>query len=203
MLATLVILVAGCRYQLPALKPPKFDKEAASAAAMEQYDSNADGKIDKTELKSAPGISFSLDRIDTNENGEVTADEISDMIQEKWIDSGGGIMRVAVEVTLRNKPLSGATVTFEPEAFLGDVIHPATGETDETGYAAMSMALEHMPDENNRSGCKPGLYLVRISKEVDGKEIVPKKYNTETTLGVEVATRASYMPGAAQFNLRK
>lgn len=201
--ALLLVLAAGCRYQLPALKPPKFDKETASAAAMEQYDTNSDGKIDKTELKSAPGISFSVDRIDSNEDGEITAEEISDMIQENWIDAGAGIMRVAVEVTMRGRPLSGATVTFEPEAFLGDVIFPATGVTDDTGYAAMSMALENMPDKNNRSGCKPGLYLVRISKEVDGKELVPAKYNTETTLGVEVASRASYMPGAAQFDLRK
>ena len=199
----LSVALAGCRYQLPALKPPKFDPEAASTAAMNQYDANSDGKIDKSELASAPGINSSLDRIDADNDGAVTADEIAEMIQEKWIDAGAGIMRVAVEVTLNRKPLAGATVTFEPETFLGDVIHPATGATDDTGYCPISMAMEHMPDENNRSGVKPGLYLVRISKEVNGKELIPAKYNAETTLGVEVAARASYMPGAAKFELRK
>jgi hypothetical protein len=32
-----------------------------------------------------------------------------------------------------------------------------------------------------------GLYNVRISKIVGGKETIPSKYNTETTLGQEVA----------------
>ena len=202
-LVALLIATSACRYRLPALKPPKFDPDGAAAAAMEQYDTNSDGQIDKSELKTAPGIKFALGRIDGDDDGSVTADELSAMIQEKWLDAGGGIMRVSVEVTLNRRPLDGATVTFEPEEFLGDVIHLATGETDAEGYTPMSMAEEDMPHENVRSGVGPGLYLVRISKEVNGKEIVPAKYNTETTLGIEVATRASYMPGSAQFDLRK
>ena len=198
-----LLLLGGCRYRLAALKPPKFDPEAAATAAMDQYDANSDGEIDTTELKAAPSISFSLDRIDTNDDGSVTADEISTMIDEKWIKAGAGVMRVSVKVFLNRRELDGATVTFDPESFLGDVIHPATGITDDNGFAHMSMAAEHMPHENVRSGVLPGLYLVRISKEVNGKELVPSKYNTETTLGVEVAARASYMPGSARFDLKK
>ena len=203
MMMAAMIVFGGCRYQLPALKPPKFDPESAAQAALSAYDANVDGKIDKSELESAPSIRFSLDRIDADGDDAVTAEELSAMIQEKWIDAGGGIMRVGVIVTLNRKPVGGATVTFEPEGFLGDVVHAATGETDADGYAPMSMAQEDMPHENVRSGVAPGLYLVRISKEVNGKELIPAKYNTETTLGIEVATRASYMPGPAQFDLRK
>lgn len=203
LLAAALLMISGCRYRLPALKPPKFDPDGAAAAAMEQYDTNSDGQVDKTELKAAPGISFALGRIDANDDGSVTAEELSTMIQEKWLDAGGGIMRVSVEIYMNRRPLDGATVTFEPERFLGDVIHPAMGETDAAGYTPMSMAEEDMPHENVRSGVGPGLYLVRISKEVNGKEMVPAKYNTETTLGIEVATRASYMPGSARFDLKK
>lgn len=202
-LTLVLVATTGCRYRLPALKPPKFDPEAAASAAMEAYDTNADGRIDKTELESAPAIRFSLGRIDSDDDDEVTAEELSRMIQEKWIDAGGGVMRVGVIVKLNRRPVSGATVTFEPEDFLGDVIHAASGETDSDGYAPMSMSEEHMPHENVRSGVSPGLYLVRISKEVNGKELIPAKYNTETILGIEVATRASYMPGPAQFDLKK
>lgn len=193
----------GCTDQLPALKPPKFDPEGAASAAMSQYDANSDGKLDQAELKAAPGINFSKDGIDADGNGEITATELSTMIQEKWIDAGGGIMRVAVEVFYRGKRLHDATVTFEPEDFLSDVLHPATGKTDSEGYAPMSMALEDMPHPNVRSGVSPGLFLVRISKEVNGKELIPAKYNSETTLGIEVATRASYMLGPCRFDLKK
>ena len=92
--AALFILSSGCRYRLPALKPPKFDPDGAATAAMEQYDSNSDGKIDQAELKTAPGITFSLGRIDGDNDGSVTANELSAMIQEKWLDADGGIMRV-------------------------------------------------------------------------------------------------------------
>lgn len=200
---TLAVGTMGCGFELPALKPPAFDPSTASQAAMDQFDTNADGKLDKGELKSAPSLQFSLDRIDADGDGAITQDELSTMIQEKWIDAGAGIMLIGAQVTLNRKPLDGATITFEPEPFLGEVLHPASGETDFDGFASMSMAPEHMPHENVRAGVSPGLYLVRISKIVNDKELVPAKYNTETTLGVEVAARASYMPGPVHFELRK
>lgn len=196
-------LLGGCSYSLPALKPPKFDPDTASVAAMEQYDTNADGEIDKTELKSAPGLNYALESIDENGDKAITPDEISQMIEDKWLNQTAGVMRVSVEVYLNRKPLYGATVLFEPEEFLGDVIYPATGETGDDGFGSVSIASENMPHENVRSGVLPGLYKVRISKEVNGKELVPKKYNTETTLGIEVAARAPYMPGPARFDLKK
>lgn len=200
-MATLCSMIIGCSGRLPALKPPKFDPVAAAKAAMEQYDANQDGIIGGAELKDAPGISFSLDRIDTDRDDGVTEEEMSRMIQEKWVDPGDGVMRVKCDVTLNRQPLDGATITFEPEPFLGDLVHPAQGETRD-GFATMSVAKEHMPHANAR-GVAPGLYLVRISKMVNGKELIPARYNSETTLGVEVASRASYMPGAVRFSLRK
>ncbi len=200
-MAALLSAIMGCSGRLPALKPPKFDPVAAARAAMEQYNSNQDGIIQGAELENSPGISFSLDRIDTNRDGGATEDEIGKMIQEKWLDPGDGVMRVKCNVTLNRQPLDGATITFEPEQFLGNLVHPARGET-RGGFATMSVAKEHMPHANAR-GVAPGLYFVRISKTVNGEELIPARYNTETTLGVEVASRASYMPGAVHFNLRK
>ena len=34
-----------------------------------------------------------------------------------------------------------------------------------------------------------------------GQELIPARYNTQTTLGLEVALRARYKPGAARFVL--
>ena len=197
-----LLVCCGCRFQLPALKPPNFDPKSASAAAMEHYDANGDGTIEGDELENAPGISFALDRIDADDNQSVTADEISTMIQEKWIGPGDGVIRVKVVVMMGRREVEGATVTFEPEPFLSDVLHPATGVTDIQGFAAMTVSEEHMQHPNAR-GVAPGLYLVRISKMEDGEEKIPAKYNSQTTLGVEVASRASYMPGHVEFRLRK
>ena len=196
-----LVAMAGCRFQLPALKPPPFDPDAAARAAMEQYDTNQDGVIHGNELQQAPSILFSIDRIDANGDDGASEEEISTMIQDKWVNAGAGVIRVQCDIRFRREPLDGATVTFEPEAFLGDVLHPATGVT-RNGFAAMSVSPEHMPHPNGR-GVAPGLYLVRISKIVDGEETIPAKYNTETTLGIEVAARASYMPNAVEFDLRK
>ena len=202
-LVAALIVMSGCRYKLARVMPPAFDPDAAAEAAMQQYDANSDGQVDKSELKSAPGLNAVVDRIDENDDGSVTAEELSTMIQEKWIEDGAGVHLVGAKVLLNRRPLEGAVITFEPEEFLGDVVFTATGETDVDGFAAMSVAQENLPHKNIRAGVLPGLYIVRISKEVNGKEIVPKKYNTETTLGVEVASRAAYMPGSAVFELRK
>ncbi len=36
-------------------------------------------------------------------------------------------------------------------------------------------------------GLYPGVYRVKISKQLGGKEIVPKRYNGESELGKEIA----------------
>jgi hypothetical protein len=36
-------------------------------------------------------------------------------------------------------------------------------------------------------GLQLGFYKIRVSKKVNGKEMVPEKYNTATTLGHQVA----------------
>ena len=99
------------------------------------------------------------------------------------------------------KPLSGAMVTLEPESFLGNAVKPATGVTVD-GTADMSIAEQYRPAPS-LWGVYCGLYKVRISKQQGGLEAIPSKYNTETTLGCEVALDA---PGAANglvFRLSK
>ena len=44
------------------------------------------------------------------------------------------------------------------------------------------------PECEGFPGIYVGLYRIRISKVVAGKEIIPKRYNVETVLGREAAT---------------
>ena len=193
--------LTGCSSRPPTLKPPEFDAQKASLRAIQTFDADGDGQLNERELKKAPALEFALDRIDQNADKTLTVDEIEKHIGDTWIEEGAGVIRVRCQVTLDGKDLDDAEVTFEPAPFLGEgVIHGARGRT-RRGVASLSVAPEHMVHSNAR-GVTPGLYLVRISKREGDKELIPSKYNTETTLGVEVARRASYMPGMIEFDLR-
>ena len=46
-----------------------------------------------------------------------------------WASNPAAIMGNSYVVTLDGKPLSGATLTFVPESYLGENVKPATGDT--------------------------------------------------------------------------
>jgi hypothetical protein len=172
-----------------------------AAAAIEQYDTDGNGVIDGNEIKAAPSLNFSLGGIDANGDGQIDASEIEAFAQKHWADEeGAGIIRIRCSVSLDGRPLDGATVTFEPEAFMQDAVVPASGVT-RGGVANIAVSDEDRPHENAR-GVQPGMYLVRVSKQAGGRETIPSKYNESTTLGCNVAYRASYMPGPVRFELR-
>ena len=53
--------------------------------------------------------------------------------------------------------------------------------------AGAAIAKEDRPSPTSPPGMHLGLYQVKISKQVNGKEMVPPMYNQATTLGQEVA----------------
>tara|TARA_R110002111_G_scaffold108086_1_gene166752 strand:+ start:53295 stop:53732 length:438 start_codon:yes stop_codon:yes gene_type:complete len=97
-------------------------------------------------------------------------------------------------VTLDAEPLSGAVVTFAPETG-----RPSTGITDIQGKFEMAY-------NPKVKGAKIGKHIVRISTQryvenADGsttemKETIPAKYNTESTLTVEVKAGENDFPFA-------
>lgn len=104
---------------------------------------------------------------------------------------------LACAVLMNGQPLTGAEVTFEPEPFLGEVIKPATGTTERTGIARMTIGGVTPPS------MMVGYYKVRISKkDASGKELLPARYNSKSILGQEVAqdSRALAM-GPIRFDL--
>ena len=89
---------------------------------MKQYDTNGDGKIAGAELDKAPSLKAALNQIDTSGSKTITAEKITARIQ-KWQESKVGRMNLTCRVSRKqggqDTPLDGATVTFEPEKFLG------------------------------------------------------------------------------------
>ena len=191
------ILAAGCSRTPAGPSKPKVDAADAARAAIAKYDANGDGKLDAKELKKCPGLLDAMPRTDTNGDKTLDEAEIAARIQ-KWFAGGAAIVDAATRVTLDGKPLEGATVTYEPEEFLGASFKSASGTTDSQGQTSPTGA-----DPNPKfNGLYPGVYRVKISKEVNGKEIVPKQYNAETELGKEIAPDGPRGAGTIEFHLK-
>jgi hypothetical protein len=160
---------------------------------MEQYDTNKDGKIAGAELDASPALKSALKEINPSGNS-IDADQIAARIKA-WQDSKVGRTSVTTTVLRRGKPLAGATLTLEPEKFLGENMLVCTAVTDEYGQASPSAPMK---DANDAPGVPPGFYLVRITK---AGENIPDRYNTKTTLGVEAASDSANSESGLRLDL--
>jgi hypothetical protein len=185
-------LLAGCR-DGKGPKAPSFDPSGSAQAAIEAYDTDGDGQLNAEELRQSPALAMSLPRTDANGDGALSADEIADRIT--YLQGATAVINGSVEVFLDGKSLEGATVTLDPEPFMGDALKASSATTNDLGR---TFIVGHDPDY---PGIWLGFYKVRISKKVDGKETLPAKYNTETELGLEAADDFEEQQNVIQFHL--
>lgn len=186
----LTMPLASCSFGPSRVTQPGINASRAGSQAVETYDKNSDGVISGDELEHAPALKAAMKRLDTNGDKGVSADEITARIK-KWQEMRTGLMGFGFTVTLDGRPLEGATVTFEPEPFLGDEIKLAVATTDTFGTGGPSIPKELRADPSMPPGIQIGLYRVKISKVAGGKELIPRKYNEETILGQEAAPDVS------------
>ncbi len=173
---------------------PHVDAGSAGRIALETYDENKDGILDAEELEKCPSLVAGLSRIDSNSDGQLSADEIKARVNV-LLESGAAVSNGTTDVTLDGKPLAGATITYEPEGFMGDEIKTASGVTDDGGRAVVTGAHPKFP------GINIGMYRVRISKMVNDEETLPARYNTESELGWEQASDIPERSGMIEFHL--
>lgn len=171
---------------------PEINASAAGTAALEQYDTNKDGKIAGEELNASPALRSAIQRVDTDGDQAISADEITARV-EKWQESKLGLTSARCTVQFRGQPLPNAKVVFEPEAFLGEAIIAGEGITGQTGSASIKQP------ENKLPGMPLGFYKVKVTS--DSMQI-PVIYNENTTLGVEIASDNNDVESGIQFNLR-
>ncbi|MFO0911676.1 MAG: hypothetical protein U0795_01860 [Pirellulales bacterium] len=188
-----LVVAAGCSRDTGPARP-SFNPQSSAAKAIELYDTDKDGAISKAEVKSSPGLREAFARTDKDNDGKLTAAEIAERIQY-YKTAPTTIVQGSTRVTYKGQPLIGATVTFEPESFLGDQFTACSGETDETGVASITGHDAGFP------GLYLGFYRVRITKSANGKEAVPAKYNTETTLGYEATDDIPQVADIISFKL--
>jgi hypothetical protein len=188
--ALLIIFFIGCGGP-SRVHAPKMDASAAGAAAMEQYDTNQDGKIAGDELNACPALRTAIQRVDINGNQGVSADEITARI-EKWQESKLGLTSVRCIITFRGRPLPNAKIVFEPEAFLGENIASGEGTTGRTGIASIKQPKNKFP------GMPLGFYKIKVTSD---HMQIPAIYNENTLLGIEIASDNPDMGSGFQFNL--
>lgn len=185
-LAIPLLFFAGCGSGPAAIEPIDIDASAASAEAMELYDQNADGSLNDAELANVPGILRYKDKYDVNQDGAVSREEIGNRIGG-WREQGVGFRTLDVTVLLDRRPLSGATVRFVPEPYLGEEPKIGTGKTDASGHAKVSVAVEHIPEDlkiARMRGMFGGTYRIEVTHP---DKQLPKRYRNGAALGDEIA----------------
>ncbi|MDX1945656.1 MAG: hypothetical protein SFU86_09610 [Pirellulaceae bacterium] len=192
----LLALWAGCG-GAPQSDLPTYHPSAAASKALAEFDRNNDGLLDAAELDQSPGLKSAVPRIDKNGDQKLSAGEISERVAY-YRDTRTGFMGVPLTITLSGQPLRGAEVMLTPESCLVDEIQAATGTTGVVGVVAPKIPASEF------SGVSPGVYRLSISlKDPAGKETLPGKYNTATTLGLEVAPDVPGLERGVRFDLTK
>ncbi len=198
MLCGACVFCLGCSETPPSLKMPPLDPAAIAKEAVSRYDTNADGKLDAQELQASPALAALLGTVKNQDAGHpdsLTAEDIAARVAA-WRQSGSVLIGGRSKITLDGKPLAGAVVTWEPEPYLGSSYRPLSGTSNDHGYAYIA------PAQEGYAGIYPGLYTVRISKKVEGKETIPACYNEKSLLGREVAADAPDGEKLFNFDLR-
>jgi len=182
-LLPLIVVFCGCSGGPAPPDQPGLDASSASAKAMEIYDKNSDNQLDAEERQASPALELAMETMDENNDGMLGRAEIKQRIEE-WQNADTIINTQGVEVYRNGQPVEGATVTLVPEEFLQPTIQVTQGTTNADGFALPEGQDAQYP------GIYLGLYRVKISKQQDGRETIPPRFNSETTLAIEVAPDA-------------
>src|SRR5262245_57863893 len=161
------------------IAPPDYSPAETARLALAEYDTNKDGRIDAKELARCPALKSALANIDKNKDGAIDAQEIQERL-EAYQTSGVGASTVACRVVRGEDGVKDAVVTLVPEKFHGDSLKPASGVSDITGDVELKIAGSTLP------GIACGFYRIEVSIKNGGKETLPARFNSQTTLGVEV-----------------
>jgi hypothetical protein len=193
-------LFIGCRRTPARVEVPSLDPSAVGKAALAQYDANGDGAIAGPELDKSPALkAMALAKIGVGDK-KITADEIAARVKA-WLASRAGLISLSCRVILDDAPLGGATVTLVPEKFLGEAIKPASGTTDQQGFAILTVSDKSLTGKR-LSGVQVGLYRVEISRKQGERESIPARYNVNSELGQEVAVDVPAAMQSLKFDLR-
>jgi hypothetical protein len=190
----LVMVLLGCSDRT--IHVPSMDPDGAARQALAEYDTNKDGALSDDELDKCPGLKAGRAWLDTNKDKRLSADEITRRVRD-YLDDRAGLLALVIQFTLDGKPLRDAEVTLVPESFLGSAVKPAQGKTNAGGAC-----VQFRTEGAEFPGVHPGVFRIVVSKkDASGKELVPARYNTQTTLGIEARSGNPAVANGLELNL--
>jgi hypothetical protein len=196
--ALLVLLTAGCSGGPGTIHPPDVDADAAAEQAVELHDRNGDGQLAKDEWSASPALAAAAASYDKNADGALSLQEITGGIAG-WEQSSVGARAVPFTILWNGRPLSGATVRLVPAPFFDGALKGASGQSGPRGTGQLDMAAEDRPrNAPDIPLMQPGLYQVEITHP---SVKIPEKYNSQTTLGIEI-TGTNPGPEGITWSLR-
>lgn len=166
----LPVLVVGCFVLVGCsrtLVPITYEPSKSAELALTAYDTNQDGKIAGPELDASPALKSALDRMDTDGDGALTADEISERMSAYKTMSQYIVPEL--HILRRGKPVTGAEIVVELESFMGEGLPSFTGTTNPGGTV--------VPESESADllGLPLGLYKVEVTsrgqKKLFGAEL--------------------------------
>jgi hypothetical protein len=176
-----VCALSGCFG--PSVSVPSYSASAVASAAMSEYDTNKDGKLDESELLRSPALKNALVDLDKNKDQAIGRDELEERLSE-FLSSKVGLVGVNCRVVKGGAPVADVEVKFIPEKFFGTAISGGTGKSDKNGSVEIRTEGKSLP------GLAPGFYRVELSKkDGGGAETMPAIYNEKSILGYQIHTR--------------
>ncbi len=196
-----MLVSAGCQGGPSRVPMPSVDSDGIASRAMEMYDKDGDGFLSSEELDASPPLKSAINQIDTDGDGKMSQDEIIARV-EFWKKKRTAIYTIPFEVRFRGQPLPGAVVELDPDPIMGEEWPSAQGETNEMGSVVPTLPDDQLPAdlaEQGIHGRYAGFYYVRVTKDVNGKQVLAEKFNTESQLGQEMGPAAE---GTREGNIR-
>jgi hypothetical protein len=179
----LILLTAGCSGGPGTIHPPDVDADAAADQAVELHDRNGDGQLSKEEWSASPALVAIAPSYDKNADSVLSVDELTGGFAG-WEQSSVGARAVPFTIQWSGRPLPGATVRLVPAPFFDGALKGASGQSGPRGTGQLDMAPEDRPrNAPNIPLMQPGLYQVEITHP---SVKIPEKYNSQTTLGIEI-----------------
>lgn len=187
-IAVASVALTGCSSKPAAVQGVDIDIPAVCTNLIDLHDADQDGMLSEEELSSTPPLSMCFKKMDTDNDDNVSRDELQARFL-KVFNPKCGMIGASCRVTNNGRPLSGATVHFIPAEYLmleRSTMPIASGITSAQGVAQMEIHPDYIPAgvPKIRGLVRPGFYLVDVTRA--GANI-PAKYNAATTLGVEVS----------------
>jgi hypothetical protein len=169
----------------------------AGQRAVAQFDQQRTGHLSEADLARCPSIKSVADVLDPQHTGTITAEMINERIRG-YRERGIARLVAVFKVLHDGRPLTGATVKLVPEEFLGGNMLTGSGTTN---YAGEALPGVGSPGSLEPPSMPCGFYRVEITKP---GESIPARYNTDTTLGVEISSllRPGESSASYKFDLR-